>query len=163
VVSSAETERREQAVKCACPCGEEFKPKRSNQIYLNVKHRQRDRDRRWPRKRQSALLVTLTNTLEKRQDARPSDCPQLLGTDAQTELLATGEEGRLLNAREVARLLSVSVGTLKGWRSANPRSGVGPPFVRLGGHSVRYSPFALRQYLRERTERGRPKRRRQTV
>ena len=61
------------------------------------------------------------------------------------------ESDRLLKAREVARILSVSVDTLRGWRSKNPCTGVGPEFVRVGGLRVRYSLRAIREYLRRNT------------
>jgi len=64
------------------------------------------------------------------------------------------EGERLLRPREVAELLSVSMGTIRGWRSRNPRTGEGPEFIRVGGLRVRYSLRALREYLSERTVRG---------
>ena len=33
-------------MKCACPCGEEFEPERSNQVYLDAKHRQEGKNKR---------------------------------------------------------------------------------------------------------------------
>jgi hypothetical protein len=66
------------------------------------------------------------------------------------------EAERLLTARETARLLGVTVYTLRGWRGRNPRAGrEGPPFIRIGGRvgRVRYSRKALQKYLSERTVR----------
>ena len=63
------------------------------------------------------------------------------------------EEDRLLTSRDVARLLAVSLDTVKGWRSRKPRTGTGPPFIRIGGDEgrIRYSLRALRKYLAEHT------------
>ena len=65
---------------CACPCGKEFEPKRSNQVYFDAEHRQADKDRRWPRKRQSFLPVLPRNGPGGRRKARTSGVPPLLGT-----------------------------------------------------------------------------------
>jgi hypothetical protein len=66
---------------CLCPCGEEFELKRSNQVYFDAEHRQKDKNRRWPRKRQSLLPVPLGNGLGKRRKARTSGVPPLLGIE----------------------------------------------------------------------------------
>lgn len=48
----------------------------------------------------------------------------------------------LLDEREAARLLGMSLRTLQAWRLRRE----GPPFVKLG-RSVRYSPAALKQFI----------------
>jgi predicted DNA-binding transcriptional regulator AlpA len=51
---------------------------------------------------------------------------------------------RLLNPREVAELLGISVWTLAYWR----RKGTGgPPWVRLGPRTIRYDREALVGFL----------------
>jgi hypothetical protein len=67
-------------MKCACLCGKEFEPVRSNQVYFNAEHRQRDKNRRWPRKRQSFLPVLSRNGRGARRKARTSGVPPLLGS-----------------------------------------------------------------------------------
>jgi|SRR5208283_4935123 len=67
-------------MKCACPCGKEFEPKRSNQVYLNAEHRQKDKNRRWPRIRLSVFPVAFRDALRKRQEAQTSSFQPLLGT-----------------------------------------------------------------------------------
>jgi hypothetical protein len=61
------------------------------------------------------------------------------------------EEDLLLTTQDVARLLAVNPYTLKAWRSRKYRDRSGPPFIRVGGHFVRYSLRTLREYLSERT------------
>ena len=59
----------------------------------------------------------------------------------------------LLNERDVATLLGVSVRTLQEWR----QSGHGPPFVKLSGKKrgvVRYDPVDVRSYVLERRVRS---------
>jgi len=153
-------------MKCACPCKREFEPKRKGQIYFEARCRQRDKNRRWPVKRLSASLETLRDAQGKRGKAKTSGVTPLPGTEmAQTKKRAPNwqrvemldtllEEYRLLTARETARLLGVTVHTLHGWRSRNPRAGrEGPPFIRIGGRvgRVRYSLRVLREYLSGRT------------
>jgi hypothetical protein len=67
-------------VLCACPCQKEFEPKRGNQIYFNAEHRQKDKNRRWPRKRQSAFPAPFGSGLGAHRKARTSGVPPLLGT-----------------------------------------------------------------------------------
>ena len=57
---------------CACPCGKEFEPKRSNQVYFSAEHRRRDSNRRWPVKRQSLLPVSFRKGQRERQKAGTS-------------------------------------------------------------------------------------------
>jgi len=142
-------------MKCVCPCGKEFTPKRSNQIYLSGEHRQRDKNRRWPVKRQSVLPVASRNGLRKRRAARTSGVTPLLGTEmAQTEsrtlLIATGAFGiarpprkALLTTAEVADFLRLSTWTIKWWRKQR----TGPPYIRVGARAIRYPWGALVGYL----------------
>lgn len=62
---------------------------------------------------------------------------------------AMGRE-ELLTEREVAAWLKLSVSSLKRLRLR----GEGPPYVRLGPRAVRYSPEAVREWLRQRAEEG---------
>src|SRR5579872_181570 len=135
---------------CACLCGEEFQPKRCNQIYLNSRHRQKDRDRRWPRKRQAALPASLTNTHGEPVDAQASDCPQLLGANmAKTNQARvkrrTGKQpsSEFLTRRQVADILGVSVWALIWWQ----RRGEGPPLMKLGRSTVRYPVGKFKRWL----------------
>lgn len=66
---------------CACPCQQEFEPRRCNQIYLSAEHRRRDKNRRWPVKRQSVLPVALRNGPRNRQEAQTSGVTPLLDTE----------------------------------------------------------------------------------
>ena len=70
---------------CACPCGKEFEPKRSNQVYLNAAHRKRDSNRRWPVKRQSLLPVPLRRGHRKSQKAETSYVTSHQGQMAQSK------------------------------------------------------------------------------
>jgi predicted site-specific integrase-resolvase len=54
-----------------------------------------------------------------------------------------GEQDCLLRPRDVARFFSVAVATLRYWRSL----GRGPEFLRIGDR-IRYSPEALRRFMR---------------
>jgi predicted DNA-binding transcriptional regulator AlpA len=49
----------------------------------------------------------------------------------------------LLNERETAKLLRVSVQLLRKWRA----KGMGPEYSKLGGKLVRYDPGALIQWI----------------
>ena len=138
---------------CACPCRREFEPKRKGQIYFNRKCRQKDKDRRWPRKRASILPEALRNGSGMRKTAKTSGGPPLLGSQ-----MAGAESGlilgqcragfdRLLRRPEVSRLLSINPSTLEYWRS---RGHGGPPFIKLG-RLVRYRLSSIEEYLRFRT------------
>ena len=50
---------------------------------------------------------------------------------------------RLLTPKETAAQLRVSMSTLRGWRKA----GKGPPVVKLGPGSFRYSEEELEQFI----------------
>ena len=55
----------------------------------------------------------------------------------------------LLNEREVADILGISVRTVQEWR----QSGEGPPFLKLTSRKrgmVRYDPYDLRAYVHKR-------------
>jgi hypothetical protein len=128
-------------VKCACLCGEEFEPKRSNQIYVNAKHRKRDSNRRWPVKRQSASPEPSRNGLRERGKAETSHVTSLLGeTVAQTkqqrrnEAMRKQESSEFLSPVQVARLLGVSGWSLLLWR----KRGFGPQFIRVTRNIIRY-------------------------
>ena len=140
---------------CACPCGKKFEPKRSNQVYFNAEHRQKDSNRRWPVKRQSLLPVNLRKGHRERQEAGASYVTSHEGAQvAQRKLqalLVAGETFRvgrprrkvLLTTREVADVLRVSAWTVKWWRVQQ----TGPSYVRLGGWAIRYPWAALVGYL----------------
>lgn len=155
---------------CACPCQQEFQRGRSNQIYLNAEHRERDKNRRWPVKRQSVLPVALRNGLGNRQEAKTSGVTPLRGTEsppggkkamrtgvelrlAQLGLLAKVQfrdfslpESDLLTGLEVSRFLRVSRWTLCAWR----RAGQGPPFVKLTRNKIFYLRGRLGLWLQAR-------------
>ena len=159
-------------MKCACPCKQEFEPKRSNQIYLSGAHRQKDKDRRWPRKRRAILPVALRNASGEHQEAETSGVPPLAGTKslpggseavrreveahlARLGLLARVEfedfllDGpELLTPSEVARFLRVSRDTLFAWE----RGHHGPPCIKLSRCSVRFLRRGLGCWLRARIE-----------
>jgi predicted DNA-binding transcriptional regulator AlpA len=140
-------------LKCACPCAEEFEPKRSNQVYKNAKHRQRDKDQRWSRKRQSLSGAALRNARISRWEPKTSGGPPLLGSQmAKAEfrtILGQPRAGfdRLLRQSEVSRLLSINETTLEYWRS---RGQGGPPFIKLG-RLVRYRISSIEEYLKLQT------------
>jgi predicted DNA-binding transcriptional regulator AlpA len=50
---------------------------------------------------------------------------------------------QLLNEHDVAKLLGVSVATVRRWRLLNQ----GPKFIRVGAASVRYRPGDVSAYL----------------
>ena len=139
---------------CACPCGNEFEPRRSNQIYFNAEHRQKDKNRSWPVKRQSLLTVALRNGLAAHRKAKTSGTP-LLGTQMaqpkpRTLLMFGGAFGvarprrkALLTTAEVAEFFRVSAWTVRYWRMQR----VGPPYVRVGGWAIRYPWTAVVTYV----------------
>ena len=56
---------------------------------------------------------------------------------------------QLLDEKELARLIRVSIGTLRFWRSGRQ----GPPSIKVG-HLVRYRPSDVADWLRSRTLNG---------
>lgn len=56
----------------------------------------------------------------------------------------------LLRPEEVARRLGTTVGTLAFRRSKKVNNG--PPFIKLGARSVRYSEIALNQWIAEQSK-----------
>ncbi len=56
---------------------------------------------------------------------------------------------QLLDEKELARLIRVSIGTLRYWRSERQ----GPPSIKVG-HLVRYRPSDIVGWLRSRTLTG---------
>jgi hypothetical protein len=144
-------------MKCECPCREEFEPRRKNQVYVNARHRQGDKDRRWPRKRQSVVLVASRNGSTTRLEARASGGTPLLGTEmAQTKrdrLRARWGRRRsneFLTEFQVADLLGLGAWTLTKWR----KRGKGPPFLQIGRNTVRYPRRGLRAWLCATLNRG---------
>ncbi len=140
-------------MKCLCGCGKEFEPTRRNQVYFDAKHRQRDRERRYPRFRVSVSREPNQDSLRESQQARaecgpqlasplraqPSDSPQILTPSEISELQNIDEiicRAKLLTGREVAELLGVSVSTLHDWRRLKRNCGL--RFVRFSGDRVRY-------------------------
>ena len=136
---------------CLCRCGKEFEPKRSNQRYLNAEHRQKDKNRRWPVKRQSLLPLPFRNGLGKRRKARTSGVTPLLGTRmAQVKphtivRLPAAKSAGLLTISEVAHLLRISRWELSDWRS----KGSGPPYLKLSYRIIRYPRRALADWLNQ--------------
>jgi hypothetical protein len=142
-------------VLCICPCGKEFEPKRSNQVYFNAEHRRRDSNRRWPVKRQSSLPVSFRKSHRERQKPETGYVTSHEGTQvAQPKprtLLALGgafgaaalRRKALLTTAEVAELFRVSAWAVRYWRMQK----VGPPYVRVGGWAIRYPRAALVAYL----------------
>jgi predicted DNA-binding transcriptional regulator AlpA len=63
----------------------------------------------------------------------------------------SANEPRLLSTRQAAKLLSLSAGTLRFWRSIGFD---GPPFLRIG-RSVRYDENDLRVWVKSRRVRPR--------
>jgi len=49
----------------------------------------------------------------------------------------------LLDERQVARMIGMSIGSLRRWRLV----GQGPPFIRVGRRGVRYKPEDLASWL----------------
>ena len=160
---------------CICPCRQEFEPRRKNQIYLSAAHRQRDKDRRWPRKRQSAFPAASRNGPTERQEASASGGLPLPGTEGdpigRTEAMRKGIELRLaqlgllakihfgdielpeadlLTTFEVSRYLRISRWTLGVWRTIHQ----GPPFVRLSRNEIRYLRRGLGRWLKGRIQVG---------
>lgn len=72
---------RGATVKCACPCGEDFEAERSNQKYVNAEHRQRDKNRRWPVRRQSKDGIASRSGRRMRQQPQTSGVTPLPGTE----------------------------------------------------------------------------------
>jgi predicted DNA-binding transcriptional regulator AlpA len=58
---------------------------------------------------------------------------------------------QLLDEKELAGLIRVSIGTLRYWRSMRQ----GPPSIKVG-HLVRYRPSDVAAWLRSRTLSGNP-------
>ncbi len=56
----------------------------------------------------------------------------------------------LLNERETAKSLGVSVQLLRKWRA----NGMGPEYLKLGGKLVRYDPGAVRRWIEQERSRG---------
>jgi predicted DNA-binding transcriptional regulator AlpA len=135
---------------CACPCKREFEPKRKNQIYYEPACRMKDKNRRWPRIRASALRALSGMASANAQQAVRAGVPPLLGAAmAQTkrercrERNGAQESSEFLSRRQVARLLGVSVWALIKWRKQH----CGPPYVKFGRNTVRYPYRHLEAWL----------------
>lgn len=55
------------------------------------------------------------------------------------------ERPRLLTTEDVAKQLSVSIRTVRTWRSQKK----GPPYMKINGHTVRYSDEVLAKWEQE--------------
>ncbi len=78
------------------------------------------------------------------------NCPHL---SANFPAMSTEKtDGELLTPAQVAKMLGVSVRTLKYWRRLRT---VGPmPFVRLGRRSIRYRKTAVEAFINQQTING---------
>jgi predicted DNA-binding transcriptional regulator AlpA len=148
-------------VRCACLCGKEFEPKRSNQVYFNAAHRRRDKDRRWPRRRVSLLPVASTNGQQEHRKAKISGVQPLLGTAmAQSNprtltmldsaiphsAVVSVLTAELLTTHQVAAILGCTRWTLNYWRKQRQ----GPPFVMLTRGTIRYPRASFESWLKAR-------------
>lgn len=70
-------EFKRRHVLCFCGCGESFFQKRRDQLYVNGDHRERDRERRWPRKRTASVAAITRIGQCGAQEAKISDGPSL--------------------------------------------------------------------------------------
>lgn len=70
---------------CACGCGRIVVPKQKGQIYYNAACRQRDKNRRWPVKRQSGVPVLSRDGLAARKKAQRGGVTPSLGEIAQAK------------------------------------------------------------------------------
>jgi predicted DNA-binding transcriptional regulator AlpA len=148
-------------MKCACPCGKEFEPARSNQVYVNAEHRKRDSNRRWPVKRQSTLPEALRDGPTERRKAETSHVTLLLGTQmAQSNprtltmldsaiphsAVVSVLTAELLTTHQVAAILGCTRWTLNYWRKQRQ----GPPFVMLTRGTIRYPRASFESWLKAR-------------
>ncbi len=142
-------------MKCAC-CGETFVAERSNQVYKDAAHRERARNRRRPRVRVSSDAAASLHSPTTRPEAISAVGTVGKGTEMAQRAYARGKRSRMptragaelrsaeyLTTRELADLLHVSLWGLMRWR----HDGDGPPFLRLGRHSIRYPVAALNTWL----------------
>jgi predicted DNA-binding transcriptional regulator AlpA len=142
-------------VECICPCKRKFEKKRPNQVYFSDECRKKDKNRRWPVKRQSlspALPSDALKSAERRctPGVTPDRGESVAQTQGERQFSPNGENvlvelraideiirrERLLTAREVAAILGVSVSTLHGWRGKWYRRDL--KYVKLAGARVRY-------------------------
>ena len=152
-------------MKCACPCGEEFEPKRRNQIYLNAEHRRKDSNRRWPVQRRAASPTISRDALGERQEEETSYVTLLLGGEMAQNQIKGGkrafqpnikkygdtklslQDAEMLTAAEVAKLLRTSRWNLMLWRKER----LGPPFLKIKGR-VLYPRDLLMEFLDAKTQ-----------
>lgn len=138
---------------CACLCGQEFQPTRSNQKFVNASHRERARNGRRPRVRVSADSVALLHTFRTRQEADSAVGTVGQGTKAPAIEQEMGKAKMLerleplLSQHEVAKIFRIAVSTLRVWRRRSVKAG--PQWIRVGGQ-VRYRLEAIRRYIEER-------------
>ena len=52
---------------------------------------------------------------------------------------------KLLTPKETAKILQISMATLRVWR----KTGKGPPPVRLSRRTIRYSPESIKEYCEQ--------------
>lgn len=146
-------------MKCACPCGREFEPKRSNQIYFDAEHRKKDKNRRWPRVSAEMLAAISRDGLGEQIEAvhrsgtawgegKMAQRGYALGKRSRMPIRSGAElqSAEYLTTRELADLLHVSLWGLLRWR----HDGDGPPFVRLGRNSIRYPRVKFEAWLASR-------------
>jgi predicted DNA-binding transcriptional regulator AlpA len=137
-------------MKCACPCKREFQPLRKNQIYFSAECRKKDKNRRWPHVSAEIFAAISRDGLGERieavhRSATASDRGRMAQTKEQRQKAKCRkvESGEFLSRFQVARLLGVSVWALIYWA----RTGHGPPFIKINGHSVRYPRQRLEAWL----------------
>lgn len=133
-------------MQCVC-CGEEFSRSRRGQIYKNSQHRQKDKNRRWPVKRQSVLRATSSDVLGERWDPETSGVTPLQVAQSKRECVKEqmGKKAshEFLSPVQVGRLLGISRWSLLLWR----KKGFGPPFLRITRGTIRYPRLALIAWL----------------
>jgi predicted DNA-binding transcriptional regulator AlpA len=76
---------------------------------------------------------------EHHLDARAGEIAEAVGT--------AGNDDDLLDTKQVARMLGVSVDWVVNGRADQPTGHYGPPFIKLGDRLVRYRRDELRRWL----------------
>jgi predicted DNA-binding transcriptional regulator AlpA len=166
-------------VKCACLCGEEFEPERSNQVFLNAAHREVARNRRRPRVRVPTDAATLLRSPTTRQEAISAvgtvgEGTQMAGKNRERFKAKMGRQqsGEFLTSFQVAKFLGLSKWAIDdsledrllntpqtAWFLGvstyaleywRSRGPGGPSYVRVG-RLVRYRFADLKKYIRDRT------------
>lgn len=124
---------------CLCGCGTKFFPKHRNQVYVNARHRERDKNRRWPVTRRSGLpIANGFSSAEKRCTAGVTPLGQGIAVQTKyqrrNEAMRRQESTEYLSPLQVARLLGMGAWNLLLWR----KKGFGPPFIRVTRRIIRY-------------------------